>query len=99
MMTLTSACLTQFPENPSLREIAVYVENLRERHLPGADLNTAPTELVIRAALGESELIREVLPRDIVVAQLVIVNAVTNDHRLIGGQREAFVAEILDALD
>lgn len=58
IMTLTNACLKQFPDDPSVDDIAAYVRQLQDRQPPDAGIKTMPTELVIRGVLRESDLLR-----------------------------------------
>jgi hypothetical protein len=99
IMTFTNACFMQFPEDPSVDDVAAYVRRLREHHLPGADLKLVPTEFLIRGALGEPEIIRGISGEDMAAAHLVVINAVANEHHLVGAPREKFIVEVLDAVD
>ena len=59
----------------------------------------APTELLIRAVLTEPEIANDVNGMDLVAAHLVVINTVASDFHVVGASRDAFVAEILEALD
>src|SRR4051794_27352415 len=50
-----NACFRKFPDDASENDIASYVRELRERHLPDADLRIVPTEMAIRGVLGEPD--------------------------------------------
>jgi len=99
MMALTNACLKQFTEDPSVDSIAAYVKQLQDRQPPDAGIKTVPTELVIRAVLGQPDVLRGISAEDLVRTQIVIVNTVAQDHHLVGEPRELFITEVLDALD
>lgn len=99
LVSLTNACFKQFPEDPSVDEIATYVKQVRDSQLPDADLKAVPTELIVRAVLGDPEAMRGVAAEDLVAAEIVIVNTVARDHHLVGADRELFVTEVLNAID
>jgi hypothetical protein len=99
VMTFVNACMKQFPGDVSASDITAYVKRLRDSQLPGADLRVAPTELLIRAVLTEPEIAKDVSGMDLVAAHLVVINTVANDFNVVGASRDAFVAEILEALD
>ena len=82
MTTFANACFRKFPESVSDDDIATYVRELRERHLPGADLGIVPTKMAIRGVLGKPGALNGISATDLLTAQIVITNDVAQEYSL-----------------
>ncbi len=93
----TAAVFRRWPTDPSMAQIADYVEGLFKR-LP-ADAHVAPAvvEAVVRGSLGDSAAVRGTSVKDIIPAQLLLLQAICRELIHTAEERENFLAEVIAA--
>jgi hypothetical protein len=99
MLALANACQLQFPDGASVDEIAEYVKKLYAQHPPSANLKIVPTEYAIRAVLNEPAVLRGIAAADLLAAQIAVVGAVVEEHRVFGIARGEFIAKTIKSVD
>jgi hypothetical protein len=96
----SAAIFRRWPDDPPLQEVSDYVSNMVAR-IPGELLPVAPAviEAVIRGSLGEKELLIGLPPKEIVYAELLIIQSIQKEVLTGSSDRESYLAEVLAAAD
>jgi hypothetical protein len=95
----SAAVFRKWPEDPSLQAVVDYVAEIDRRfegELPVARLDL---ESVIRGIFGEPNLIDGTASKVVVGAELLIIRSIGFDVLASAKERQAYLAEVLEALD
>lgn len=77
-----------------LREISGFVAETRSQYQQGHELPALEMEGLIRAALGETDLMDSISPDVALPAQIVILGTLLQDESLTEAELEAFIKEV-----
>ncbi|MGW0432874.1 hypothetical protein ACWDV4_10055 [Micromonospora sp. NPDC003197] len=84
----------RFQGQSDLREISRFVAETRSRYEEGGELPALETEGLIRAALGETDLMDNIGPDVALPAQIVVLGTLLQDEGLTEAELEAFIEEV-----
>ncbi|MFV2019541.1 hypothetical protein [Micromonospora sp. LOL_023] len=88
-----------FGPEPDLNKISSFVANLRNQYQRGKELPALQLEGLIRAALGEAELL-DGIPTDVAFsAQIVILGTLLQDAQWTEAELEEFIREVEETAD
>ncbi|GAB3799339.1 hypothetical protein [Micromonospora zhanjiangensis] len=87
------AVTRRFSPDTDVRAITAYVADVRSRYQDGKSLPAMDLEAMIRAALGEADLIDNLAPEAAFSAQLALLSALLDDLNLDEPQLESFIQE------
>jgi len=102
LLTATSglAILRKYPTKPDQSQIRDYVETLQARFSDAAHLiKPIVFETLIRFAFGEDDAIDGVDPEGLRTAVFLLPYAIISEQHISGEPLDAFVAEVLKAVD
>lgn len=88
----------RFRPGQDLRDITRFVAETRSRYQDGKELPALGMEALIRAALGEENLMDEISPEVSLPAQIVILGTLLQDEDFTEVQLEKFIQEVEKAL-
>jgi hypothetical protein len=84
----------RFPEDYDPRDITQFVANIRSQYRGGEELPAFELERLIRAALGEPDLMDSISPEVSIPAQIVILGTLLQDESMTEAQLEDFIKEV-----
>jgi hypothetical protein len=84
----------RFPENYDPRDITQFVTKTRSQYRDGKELPALEMEGLIRAALGESDLLESISPEVSIPAQIVILGTLLQDESFSETQLEDFIKDV-----
>jgi hypothetical protein len=84
----------RFGDRPDLQKVARFVADTRARYVDGKDLPALETEGLIRAALGEPELLDNLTPEVYIPAQIVVLGTLLHDDVHGEEQLETFISQV-----
>ncbi|MFY1635288.1 hypothetical protein ACN27F_18775 [Solwaraspora sp. WMMB335] len=84
----------RFGETPDLQQIATFVATTRQRYADGHQLPALAMEGMIRAVLGEADLLDDIAPDVAFSAQIVILGTLLQDQEWTEAELEEFVREV-----
>jgi hypothetical protein len=88
------AVTRRFKPDTEVRAITAYVSDVRGRYRDGKSLPAMDLEAMIRAVLGEADLIDNLAPEAAFAAQLALLSALLDDADYDETQLEAFIKEV-----
>lgn len=88
----------RFQPNGDLHDVKKFVAETRSRYQDGKDLPALAMEGLIRAALGEADLMDEIDPEVAFTAQILILGTLLEDENLTDAQLEQFIQEVETAV-
>ncbi|GAB3799335.1 hypothetical protein [Micromonospora zhanjiangensis] len=96
-MAFALAVGNRFGAAPDLNAITRFVSDTRARYVDGKDLPALETEALIRAAVGEPELLDTLSPEVYIPAQIVVLGTLLRDDMHSEEQLETFINEVEQA--
>ena len=84
----------RFRRGRDLRDITNFVAETRSRYQEGKDLPALDMEGLIRAALGEVDLMDEISPDIALPAQIVILGTLLHDENLTEADLDQFITDV-----
>lgn len=87
----------RFRRGQDLRDISNFVAETRSRYEGGNELPALAMEGLVRAALGEVDLMDEINPDNYLPAQIVILGTILQDENLTDDQLDEFVRDVEEA--
>ena len=95
----SAAVFRKWPEDPSLETIVDYVSEIDRRYTGELPVARVEIESVIRGIFGEPGLIDGTSSKVVVGAQLLIIRSIGFDVLSSATERNAYLAEVLEAVD
>ncbi|GAB3812633.1 hypothetical protein [Micromonospora zhanjiangensis] len=84
----------RFHPGQDVRDIARFVADTRARYRDGTKLSALDMEAMIRAVLGEADLVDDIAPESAFSAQLVILGTLLHDEDFSEPQLEEFIRDV-----
>jgi hypothetical protein len=84
----------RFRPGQDVRDITRFVADTRARYHGGATLSALDMEAMIRAVLGEADLVDGIAPESAFSAQLVILGTLLHDEDFSEPQLEEFIRDV-----
>ncbi|MEN3608023.1 hypothetical protein AAH979_00595 [Plantactinospora sp. ZYX-F-223] len=84
----------RFRRGQDQRDIAAFVAETRSRYESGKDLPPLAMEALIRAALGEVDLMDEINPDNYLPGQIVVLGTILQDENPTQDQLDRFIREV-----
>lgn len=98
--TATLAILRKYRAKPEPQQVSEFVEILQSRFPDAAEyIKPIVIEALIRFAFGEQDVIDGVNPDDLQTVLLMLPYAIISEQNIYGEPLDAFVAEVLKAVD
>jgi hypothetical protein len=96
---MSAAVFRRWHDDPSLAEVSNYVAEM-SASIPGEmPVPPALVEALIRGSLGETQLLKGIPSKDVVLGALLIIQFIQKDVLAASVDREAYIVEVLDAVD
>ncbi|MDG4762972.1 hypothetical protein O7632_02425 [Solwaraspora sp. WMMD406] len=88
------AAQRRFGETPDLQQVATFVATTRQRYADGHELPALAMEGMIRAALGEPDLIDDIDAETAFSMQIAVLGTLLQDREWTEAELEEFIREV-----